>query len=92
MEIELRTFANFREDVGQKTLHREYDTASVPAGDVLQSLEEEYPDLELFGEDGGLREFITVMSNGRDITYLDGLATELEDGDTLSIFPPVAGG
>jgi molybdopterin synthase sulfur carrier subunit len=92
MEIELRTFANFRDAVGQKTVRREYDDRSVRAGDVLRSLEAEYPELELFDDVGSLQEFITILKNGREITYIDGLDTELEDGDTLSVFPPVAGG
>jgi molybdopterin synthase sulfur carrier subunit len=92
MEIELRTFANFRDAVGQKTVRREYDTSTVRAEEVLRPLEEEYPELELFEKEGTLQEFITVLKNGREITYIDGLDTELEDGDTLSVFPPVAGG
>lgn len=92
MEIELRTFANYRDAIGQKVINREYDGSSVRAADVLRPLEEEYPDVELFADDGTLQDFITVMKNGREITYLDGLDTELEDGDTLSVFPPVAGG
>lgn len=91
MELELRFFANFREAVGQKTIHREYD-AGADARVVLRSLEEEFPELELFDEDGELREFISVLRNGKDIVHSDGLETELEDGDTLSVFPPVAGG
>jgi len=92
MEIELRTFANFRDAIGQKTVRREYDTSTVRAEEVLRPLEEEYPELELFEKEGTLQEFITVLKNGREITYIDGLDTELEDGDTLSVFPPVAGG
>lgn len=92
MELELRTFANFREAVGQKTVRREYDASSVRAEDVLRPLEEEFPGLDFFNDDGSLQEFITILKNGREITYIDGLDTELEDGDTLSVFPPVAGG
>lgn len=29
-----------------------------------------------------------ILRNGRDITYLDGLATPVADGDTISLFPP----
>lgn len=91
MEIELRFFANFREAVGQKTKTREIDEATT-VGTVLHELESEYPDIELFEDDGSLREFLSILKNGRDILFLDELETELESGDTLSIFPPVAGG
>lgn len=91
MEIEMRFFANFREAVGQKTITREcQEDATV--GEALEELTAEYPGVDLFDEDGELREFLSVMKNGREIAYLDGLETELEESDTISVFPPVAGG
>lgn len=91
MELELRFFANFRETVGQKTLNREVEDAST-VGELAHTLSAEYPEMELFDGDGSLREFIRIMKDGKDITHLDGLETELDDGNTISIFPPVAGG
>ncbi|MEF8774700.1 MAG: ubiquitin-like small modifier protein 1 [Halobacteriales archaeon] len=91
MEVELRFFATFREAVGRKTVYRRYD-AGATVGEVLQSMTAEHPDLDLFEDDGSLRDFATVMKNGRQVIHLDGLATELGDGDVLSVFPPVAGG
>ncbi|PSQ50914.1 molybdopterin synthase sulfur carrier subunit [Halobacteriales archaeon SW_6_65_15] len=89
MTLELRFFATFREAVGQKTLEREYpEDATV--GDVLTDLTDEY-DMDLF-EDGDLRPQLSIMKNGKDVVHLDGLDTRLGDGDTLSVFPPVAGG
>ncbi|AEM58137.1 molybdopterin converting factor [Haloarcula hispanica N601] len=90
MQIELRFFANFREAVGQKTVQREYENGLL-AGDVLRQLSEEFTEMDLF-EDGELREYLTILRNGTDIAHLDGLETALEDGDELSVFPPVAGG
>ena len=92
MQIELRFFANFREAVGQKVLEREYEADRKPVGEVLNDLVEEYPDLDFFEETGELRDFLNIMKNGRDVNLLDGLETDLEDGDKLSLFPPVAGG
>lgn len=91
MELELRFFANFREAVGQKSVYREY-AGDCRVGDVLHDLEDEYPEMELFAEDGSIREYISILKNGRDVTHEDGLETALDDGDTVSIFPPVAGG
>lgn len=92
MQIELRFFANFRAVVGQKVLEWEYDGEEVAVGQVLKDLVEKYPDLEFFTDTGELREFLSILRNGRDIEILEGLDTLLEDGDKLSIFPPVAGG
>ena len=89
MALELRFFATFREAVGQKTLEREYPEETT-VGDVLTDLTEEY-EMDLF-EDGDLRPQLSIMKNGKDVVHLDGLDTRLDDGDTLSVFPPVAGG
>ncbi|MFT4921162.1 MAG: molybdopterin synthase sulfur carrier subunit [Haloarculaceae archaeon] len=91
MEITMRFFASFRDEAGQKVINREYDDVST-VGDLARTLSEEYPGMELFDDDGSLREFISIMRNGEDVTHLDGLETTLEDGDTVSMFPPVAGG
>lgn len=92
MELELRFFATFRQAVGQKSLTEAYDGEVITVGELLRNLETEYPDIEVLEDDGTVRGFITVLKNGREITYIDGLDTKLEDGDTLSVFPPVAGG
>ncbi|QSG14855.1 ubiquitin-like small modifier protein 1 [Halapricum desulfuricans] len=91
MELTLRFFANFREVVGQKTIVRKYEGIST-VGDALAELKSEYPTLELYDEDGSLREYITVMRDGKDVIHIEGLETELAGGETLSLFPPVAGG
>jgi len=87
----MRFFANYREAVGQKTLVREYDDVAT-VGDALRELVAEYPEIDVFEDDGSLREYVTVMRDGRDVAHVDGLETELAGGETLSVFPPVAGG
>lgn len=90
MELSLKFFANFREAVGEKTITREFDDGAT-AGAVLEALEAEFADLDLL-EDGDLRPQINVLRNGRGVVHMEGVDTVLDDGDTLSIFPPVAGG
>jgi molybdopterin synthase sulfur carrier subunit len=92
MNVELRFFATFRQAVGSKVVEANYP-ADATVGDVLEHLEGEYEGLagQLL-EDGDLRPHINVLKSGREVLHLDGLDTELEDGDRLSIFPPVAGG
>lgn len=92
MELELRFFATFRAAVGQKTIEREFpDGATV--GDVLTALEEEFEGLSgelLEGEK--IRDQLSVLKNGREVLHMEGVDTVMEDGDRLSVFPPVAGG
>ena len=93
MQLELKFFATFREAVGSKYLDREYDADEVTVREVLADLEAEYEGLsgQLLG-DGGLRSQINVLKNGREVLHIDGPDTPLSDGDTLAVFPPVAGG
>lgn len=92
MELELRFFATFREAVGTKTVAREFDDGAT-VGDVLAALEDEYEGLDgQLLEDGGLRPQLSIMKNGRDVVHQEGVDTPLSDGDTVSVFPPVAGG
>lgn len=92
MQLTLKFFATYREAVGSKTVEREFpDGADV--GEVLRELEASYEGLDgQLVEDGAIRPQINVLLNGREVLHMDGLATEVSDGDTLSVFPPVAGG
>ncbi len=92
MELELRFFATFREAVGQKELRREFDD-DVTVGDVLETLEAEYDGLDgQLLENGAVRPQLNVLRNGRNVVHDEGVETVLAKGDTLSVFPPVAGG
>lgn len=46
----------------------------------------------LVGDDGQLHRFVNVYANDEDVRFLGGLQTPLEEGDTVSILPAVAGG
>lgn len=39
-----------------------------------------------------LKSGVTVMVNGRNIRFLEGYETELEEDDTVTVFPPIGGG
>ncbi len=68
------------------------DGASV--GDAIRELLARKPGLEgcIFDAQGRVVPYVSVFVDGRDIRYLDGLATPLADSDEIAIFPPVAGG
>ncbi|MGI8746543.1 MAG: molybdopterin-synthase adenylyltransferase MoeB [Bryobacteraceae bacterium] len=63
-------------------------------GEVLSALTSKYSDLRrhLFNEEGKLRSFVNVYVNDEDIRYLHKDATPLNQGDTVSIVPSIAGG
>ncbi len=61
---------------------------------VVSELEDAFPGIRerLCDEGGALRRFVNVYVNGEDVRFLQGLETELSDGDEVSIVPAVAGG
>jgi molybdopterin synthase sulfur carrier subunit len=62
--------------------------------EVVHALEGTFPGMrERLLDDGGeLRRFVNIYVNGEDVRFLQGLQTELGEGDEISIVPAVAGG
>ena len=63
-------------------------------GEAMDSLVALHPDLRkhLYTDEGKLRAFVNLYVNDEDIRYLQKEATELKDGDNISIVPSIAGG
>ena len=62
-------------------------------GALIDDLEANHPGIkERLIEDGDLRRFVNVYVGGEDIRFLEGLDTQVEDGDEVTILPAVAGG
>lgn len=91
MNVEVKFFAQIREAAGETVVELEFDDGAT-VGDVLEVVREEFPQLELLDDDGDVRGNLNVMRNDRNVAYLDGIDTELEDGDRLNVFSPVSGG
>ena len=72
----------------------EVEADGVTVGEVLKALDARHPGFaeRIFDEAGALRRFVNVFLAEEDIRFLDGLATPVADGQTLSIVPAVAGG
>ena len=63
-------------------------------GEILRDLAARHPQTEsqLFASDGGLNRYVNVYLNDEDVRVLEGLQTNVSDGDTLVILPAMAGG
>jgi sulfur-carrier protein len=62
--------------------------------EMVESLESQCPGIKarLCDESGKLRRFVNFYLNSEDIRFLENEATELSDGDEVSIVPAIAGG
>jgi molybdopterin converting factor small subunit len=62
--------------------------------EALDNLESAHPGFKerLLDDAGELRRFVNVFVSDDDIRFIDGLATPVPDGETVSIVPAVAGG
>lgn len=87
-------------EVRVPTILRQYtDGAKVVEGKgatlaaVIDDLEGRHPGLrDRLVENDGLRRFVNVYLNDEDVRFLDGLGTEVGDGDSITVLPAVAGG
>jgi len=61
--------------------------------ELVTNLDSSYPGIaDRLVDDAGLRRFVNVYLNDEDVRFLDGLGTEVADGDSVTILPAVAGG
>jgi molybdopterin converting factor small subunit len=62
--------------------------------EVMSDLLAQHPELRrhLYADDGKLRAFVNLYLNDEDIRYLQKEATEVKEGDSISIVPSIAGG
>ncbi|MDQ1248365.1 MAG: sulfur-carrier protein [Actinomycetota bacterium] len=87
-------------EVRVPTILRTYtaNAKAVPAqgatiSEVIADLDANYPGIaDRLIDDKGLRRFVNVYLNDEDVRFLDGLATAVADGDSVTILPAVAGG
>jgi molybdopterin converting factor small subunit len=80
----LRTYTD-----GQKSV----EGSGTTLDELFTDLDSRHAGLRARVVDGGeLRRFINVYLNDEDVRFLDGIATELADGDNVTILPAVAGG
>ena len=97
MEVKVRFFTNLREIVNKREQTLTFtEEEKVTVDLVLKTLSQKYgkPFTEYVynGKTGQPKNFLQFLINGTSTSTLNGLETELKDGDVLAILPPVGGG
>ncbi len=62
--------------------------------EVFTDLDTQHPGLRqrLVADDGGLHRFVNIYINDEDVRFLGALQAPINEGDTVTILPAVAGG
>jgi molybdopterin converting factor small subunit len=70
------------------------DGAGDTIATLLTNLDASYPGLRgrLITDEGALHRFVNVYVNDEDVRFLGSLDAKVNDGDTVTILPAVAGG
>ncbi len=91
MAIEVRIPTILRTYTGGE---KAVDGTGATLGALLDDLDSRHAGLRgrLVTEDGSLHRFVNVYVNDEDVRFLGGLETALNDGDSVTVLPAVAGG
>jgi len=90
-KVEITLFGNLAKIAREKTTFIEASTL----GEVLSALAAKYGEAfrdRMYDENNKPRRFINIYVNGKDVRFLDGLETKLDDGCKISIVPALGGG
>ena len=81
----LRKFTN-----NEETVHVSPGTVE----SMVSELEQNHPGItkSLLDASGELRKFVNIYVNEEDIRFLEGKSTAINEGDSVSIVPAIAGG
>lgn len=92
--MQVNFYATLRPIVGGRTV--QFDVGeNITVQQLVDAVVTRFPRLrqELLNDNGDLYPHVHVFVNGRDAPYLpDGVETLIQPGDTIDIFPAVAGG
>jgi molybdopterin synthase sulfur carrier subunit len=91
MKVKVRSFAGFRNILGRESVVELQQKAIVV--DLLSALCAAHGELRaMLFDQAGLKEDVNILVNGKNIESIQGMNTELSEGDEVAIFPAAIGG
>ena len=92
MKVKVKFFAAFKELFGVEEKEVELNSKG-SVRDLLNALcNSNECRQKLFKEDGEIRRDVGILRKGKHVQLLYELDAKLEDGDVISMFPPIFGG
>jgi molybdopterin synthase sulfur carrier subunit len=94
MKVEVKFFTSLREITGKKSDEIQLQNV-ITVEELLTLLSEKYGKKfreYIYNKKGKVQDFLSFLINGKNINVLQGFDTELKQGDTIAIIPPVGGG
>jgi len=95
VKVTVKAFATIREAIGEFGKISLEFPEQVTVKNLIEVLSKNFGEKfnsEVLDDNGLPKKTIKIFVNGRDIEFLDGLSTNLKDGDEVSLIPPIAGG
>jgi len=91
IKITVKAFGGLRELIGSSAafVHLPHEATIT---DLLAEIRRCYPLFSEKLEVGLTKGYINILLNGRNVRFLDRMATRLSDGVTVAFLPPVGGG
>ena len=92
ISVQVDFYASILQVFGEKSIHVALNRPLTVRNLLTELCSSRQRHEQIFADSGELRSDVKILRNGRNIVFLDGLDTELNNGDTIAVFPPVIGG
>lgn len=94
MALKVKFYSLFR--INLKSPGTEYELENIiTIAELIKKLDHEYDGYftqKLLEEDGKISSGSIILVNGKNVLHLDKLETKIDNQDTVTLFPPSAGG
>lgn len=94
MALKVKFYSLFR--INLKSPGTEYELASeITIAELIKKLDQDYDDYftqKLLEDDRSISPGSIILVNGKNVIHLDKLETTINNNDTVTLFPPSAGG